>query len=205
VRQSARAVVVLAISAAVVAGAATLRLRGDASSAPHDPVTLDLHRPAHAATAHRTARRAVAAHRPSVRPRPSHPAARPIPTSKPTPRPKPASRPAPATPPAAKPTPQPRPKPASKPVPAAPAPVSLPTFTWTPLATATGYEFQLFRGSELVFRARTPKPSIALPPAWTFKGRLVRVTPGTYRWYVWPLAGEKRQDTAVVQAKLTVR
>jgi hypothetical protein len=100
--------------------------------------------------------------------------------------------------------PKARPRPAVRTAPIPPVPVQLPTFTWTPVPGATGYEFQLFRGSELLYTARTPKASLTVPPAWTVKGRLVRVTPGTYRWYVWPLAGETRQEPAIVQAKLTV-
>ena len=36
------------------------------------------------------------------------------------------------------------------------------------------------------------------------RGRTVRLTPGTYRWYVWPVTKSGRATQAVVQAKLTV-
>jgi hypothetical protein len=175
-RRTVKAAVVVGASAAVVAGVSSLRERSD-DAAPHDPVTLGLHR---STPAHHARRRP--AHHPRLH-------------SKPKPRPA-AHRPAKAAP---TPTPKANPKRAGS-----GAPISLPTFTWTASPGASGYEFQLFRGPSLVYVSRTPTPSITLPSSWTFKGRLVRVTPGAYRWYVWPLTGGTRGDTAVVQAKLTV-
>jgi hypothetical protein len=182
-RRLLKATVILAVSAGLVVGLSTLRLRKDEVAAPHDPVTLGLHAgsPAHVARAGAAARK----HKAPV-------------TAKAAPKQTSAAKPKAAADAKA------GPKPAVRTAPIPPVPVQLPTFTWTPVPGATGYEFQLFRDSVLLYTARTPKASLTVPPAWTVKGRLVRVTPGTYRWYVWPLAGETRQEPAIVQAKLTV-
>ena len=42
------------------------------------------------------------------------------------------------------------------------------------------------------------RPDVALP------GHTVKLTPGEYRWYVWPVTASGRGTQAVVQAKLTV-
>ena len=77
-------------------------------------------------------------------------------------------------------------------------------FAWAPVAGATGYHVELFRGSTLVFRDETTKPEIAIRRRWRFGGRQRRLEPGAYRWYVWPLVNGERGARAIVQAKLVV-
>ena len=50
----------------------------------------------------------------------------------------------------------------------------------------------------------TKEPILELGPTWRFEGRVVHLTPGEYRWYVWPVTKTGRAAQAVVQAKLSV-
>lgn len=77
-------------------------------------------------------------------------------------------------------------------------------FAWAPIAGASGYHIELFRGSALVFRADSAKPQIVIRRRWRLGGRQHELKPGTYRWYVWPLVGGRRKAKATVQAKLVV-
>jgi hypothetical protein len=77
-------------------------------------------------------------------------------------------------------------------------------FSWPPVAGASGYHVELFKGSALVFRDETKKPEILIRRVWRFNGLERRLEPGTYRWYVWPLVGGRRKAEAIVQARLEV-
>ena len=77
-------------------------------------------------------------------------------------------------------------------------------FVWAPVADASGYRVQFFRGSTLVFSARTTRPEVTIPRNWTLEGRRESLRPGEYQWYVWPLHEGLRAPTAIVQARLTV-
>ncbi len=94
------------------------------------------------------------------------------------------------------------------PVPVAvPRAARLPAFVWKPAAGAATYELRLFRGPERIFVARTEEPRLSLPRRWVFRGRQRRLTPGSYRWYVWPLGGRgpaARAARPIVRAKLVV-
>ncbi len=87
------------------------------------------------------------------------------------------------------------------------APVTGPTtrrFAWAPVVGATGYHVELFRGADRVLAQETTEPVLELGSTWRYEGRTVRLTPGTYRWYVWPVTKSGRATQAVVQAKLTI-
>lgn len=77
-------------------------------------------------------------------------------------------------------------------------------FAWPPVAGATGYHVELFKGPALAFRDETTKPEILIPRRWRFDGRLRRLEPGEYRWYVWAVVNGRRTASAIVQAKLVV-
>ena len=77
-------------------------------------------------------------------------------------------------------------------------------FAWPPVAGATGYHVELFKGSALIFRNETKKPEILIRSRWRFEGRLRRLEAGAYRWYVWPRVDGQRKAQAIVQAKLVV-
>jgi hypothetical protein len=102
---------------------------------------------------------------------------------------------------------------ASKPTPAAaspkktsaaPAAAETRRFAWAPVDGATGYHVELFRGNDRVLAKDTKEPVLEVAPSWRYQGRTVTLTPGEYRWYVWPVTSSGRGTEAVVQAKLTV-
>jgi hypothetical protein len=64
----------------------------------------------------------------------------------------------------------------------------------------------LFRGNTRVFRARAVEPRLELPGRWRQGGRTQTLTPGTYRWYVWPISSRTNRpsNVAVVQARLVI-
>ena len=77
-------------------------------------------------------------------------------------------------------------------------------FAWPPVAGATGYHVELFKGPVLIFRDDTTKPEILVRRSWRFAGRRHALRPGTYRWYVWPRVNGRRNAEAIVQARLVV-
>jgi hypothetical protein len=78
------------------------------------------------------------------------------------------------------------------------------SFAWAPVAGASGYSVELYRGSERVFASTARGAQIEIPATWNSGGRAHRLVPGEYRWYVWPIVAGKRAATAIVQTNLTV-
>jgi hypothetical protein len=66
-----------------------------------------------------------------------------------------------------------------------------PKLVWVASAGATYYNLQLFRGSAKILSVWPKTNSRALHKTWKYQGRRYRMTPGTYRWYVWPGRGAK--------------
>ncbi|MGA9859704.1 MAG: hypothetical protein WBQ18_17700 [Solirubrobacteraceae bacterium] len=65
-----------------------------------------------------------------------------------------------------------------------------PLLRWTAIPGAAYYNVQLYRGHKLL--SVWPRhPTLQLRRAWSFAGRRHRLTPGRYRWYVWPGFGPK--------------
>ena len=87
---------------------------------------------------------------------------------------------------------------------AAPAAAETRRFAWAPVDGAVGYHVELFRGNDRVLAQDTKEPVLELAPSWRYQGRTVTLTPGEYRWYVWPVTASGRGTQAVVQAKLSV-
>ena len=77
-------------------------------------------------------------------------------------------------------------------------------FVWAPAPGATSYRVQFFRGSTVVFEATTTRPEITVPSRWTLRGVRRALTPGIYRWNVWPVTAGGQQSKAVVQAELSI-
>jgi hypothetical protein len=77
-------------------------------------------------------------------------------------------------------------------------------FAWAPAAGASSYHFELFRGRSKVFEADTEGALATVPARWTQRGEPRSLEPGSYRWYVWPVAAGRRAAEAIVQADLTV-
>lgn len=68
-----------------------------------------------------------------------------------------------------------------------------PLLRWTPVARATYYNVQLFRGALKILSTWPTRPALRLQEQWTYQGREYRLTPGLYRWYVWPGFGPLKQ------------
>jgi hypothetical protein len=77
-------------------------------------------------------------------------------------------------------------------------------FAWAPVEGAVGYRVELFRGDEQVLRTTTKQPVYELPASWRHQDKAERLTPGSYRWYVWPVLSSGPAAQAVVQARLDV-
>jgi hypothetical protein len=90
--------------------------------------------------------------------------------------------------------------------PAAKEPFAGRTFAWAAAAGVQGYEVQFFRGSKRVFVRRLKAPKLVLPDSWLYAGRSQALSPGVYRWYVWPLRGTpaRRDSAPLVQTSFTV-
>ena len=63
---------------------------------------------------------------------------------------------------------------------------SAPVLRWAPIAGATFYNVQLFRGTTKVLSAWPTLSRLALRERWVFGERTYRLRAATYRWYVWP-------------------
>ena len=60
------------------------------------------------------------------------------------------------------------------------------------------------RGDKQVLEAQTKVPAYELANEWRHAGNTERLTPGEYRWYVWPVFSSGPAGQAVVQARLAV-
>jgi hypothetical protein len=78
--------------------------------------------------------------------------------------------------------------------PAAGATVSAPPrLAWKAVENATYYNVQVWRRGK-IFSAWPTRTSIRLRRTWTYAGRRYHLTPGRYRWYVWPGFGRRGQN-----------
>ena len=66
-----------------------------------------------------------------------------------------------------------------------------PVLSWTKVAKAAYYNVQVFRNGRKVLTAWQTEPSFQLQRSWRFAGTTHRLTPSTYRWYVWPGFGPR--------------
>jgi hypothetical protein len=66
-----------------------------------------------------------------------------------------------------------------------------PVLRWAATPDATYYNVQLWRGETKILSAWPIKTRLALPRRWHYGGRRFSLTPGVYRWYVWPGLGDR--------------
>jgi hypothetical protein len=66
-----------------------------------------------------------------------------------------------------------------------------PVLVWRAVGNATYYNVQLFRNGKKVLTAWPRSRSLKLSSSWRFEGRTHRLSPGRYRWYVWPGFGPR--------------
>jgi hypothetical protein len=69
-----------------------------------------------------------------------------------------------------------------------------PLLTWTTVPKATYYNVQLFRNGKKILTAWPARESLRLARVWRFDGKTQRLSPGRYRWYVWPGFGPRSQS-----------
>lgn len=79
-------------------------------------------------------------------------------------------------------------------------------FAWAPAPRAVAYDVELRRGDVVVFTARTRAARIRVRTRNVGK-KTGQLTPGTYRWYVWPLrrsGNARRRGAAIVATTIVV-
>ena len=69
-----------------------------------------------------------------------------------------------------------------------------PRLAWTHILNADYYNVQLFRGSRKILSVWPKSTAYALRSGWRFRGERFRLTPGTYRVYIWPGFGAFAQQ-----------
>jgi hypothetical protein len=68
-----------------------------------------------------------------------------------------------------------------------------PRLAWRAVPRATYYNVQLYRNGQKILTVWPETTSFQLQRSWRYDGRTHRLTPGTYRWYVWPGFGARSQ------------
>jgi hypothetical protein len=66
-----------------------------------------------------------------------------------------------------------------------------PTLVWKKVRRASYYNVQLYRGARKVLSTWPRRTKLRLRRHWRYAGRLQRLVPGRYRWYVWPGYGRR--------------
>ncbi len=69
--------------------------------------------------------------------------------------------------------------------------VAPPVLRWTPIPATSYYNVQLWRSGKKILSAWPTAPRFALRASWIYVGKRYRLSPGTYRWYVWPGRGAR--------------
>jgi hypothetical protein len=69
-----------------------------------------------------------------------------------------------------------------------------PVLRWTPVRRARYYNVQLFRGGRKLLSAWPARARFPLRRMWTHEGERVRLTPGEYKWIVWPGYGARAKS-----------
>jgi hypothetical protein len=68
-----------------------------------------------------------------------------------------------------------------------------PVLVLAPVAGATYYNIQLFRGTQKILSVWPAGPRFALRLTWRYDRRAYRLSPGVYRWYAWPGLGRREE------------
>jgi hypothetical protein len=66
-----------------------------------------------------------------------------------------------------------------------------PVLRWTAVPRARYYNVQLHRDGRKVLSAWPTRARLRLKDAWRYAGRRQHLSPGTYRWHVWPGRGPR--------------
>jgi hypothetical protein len=68
-----------------------------------------------------------------------------------------------------------------------------PLLGWRAVPRATYYNVQLYRGGRKILTVWPSATTFRLQRSWRYDGRTYRLTPGVYRWYVWPGFGPRSE------------
>jgi hypothetical protein len=82
-----------------------------------------------------------------------------------------------------------------------------PLLVWRRVARASYYNVQLYRGRQKLLSAWPERTRLRLRARWNYLGRQRHLSPGVYRWYVWPGYGSpaaRRYGRLVGQSRFTV-
>jgi hypothetical protein len=66
---------------------------------------------------------------------------------------------------------------------------------WQAAASARYYNVQLFRGTKKILSAWPKGANLRLARSWVYAGKRQALSPGVYRWYVWPARGTRERPT----------
>ena len=67
-----------------------------------------------------------------------------------------------------------------------------PKLRWVANGEADYYNVQLFRGEKKMLSVWPLKPAVNLKNKWKYQGHTYKLSPGVYRWYVWPGFGARK-------------
>ena len=68
-----------------------------------------------------------------------------------------------------------------------------PVLAWRPVPKATYYNVQLYRDGRKILTIWPSSTSLRLQGSWSYGGRTYQLTPGRYRWFVWPGFGPRSE------------
>jgi hypothetical protein len=69
-----------------------------------------------------------------------------------------------------------------------------PLLRWHAMRRASYYNVQLFRGQRKILTTWPTRTRLQLRREWTYGGERLRLSPGRYRWYVWPGFGSRAAE-----------
>lgn len=67
-----------------------------------------------------------------------------------------------------------------------------PKLRWVGNSEANYYNVQLFRGNRKILSIWPVKTALTLKSKWKYQGHAYKLSPGVYRWYVWPGFGARK-------------
>jgi hypothetical protein len=70
---------------------------------------------------------------------------------------------------------------------------SPPRLTWGKIRRARYYNLQLFKGRKKILSTWPKRANFRLKSSWRYNGKKIKLTPGLYRWYVWPGYGSMKR------------
>jgi hypothetical protein len=82
---------------------------------------------------------------------------------------------------------------------------SPPLLNWRSVSSADRYNVQLWRDGRKILSRFPVRSRLQLDSRWSYRGRDYRLSPATYRWYVWPWLGRRYGRLRVNSSFIMVR